>query len=142
MRRIEVGIAAGELGMLAVSLLAFWCFGLGSDAMGYALVFVWVLAPTASLATSFLAGFCRAWGNLGWLWPVACGFAVMLLPWATFGLANALRFGRLAAPEALMLALGLAVSFLGYGLGVGLRVARQRSCESDLCLLSLVCPAG
>lgn len=127
MKRIGIGIIAGELGMLALCLVVFWCAVSGADAMGYAILFTWLLMPAASFATSFVVGLRRVWGPRGILWPIACAVAVMLLPWLTFSLAYILHSGRFDSPDLSMLVWGLVVSFAGYGLGVAARSFRKKA---------------
>lgn len=44
------------LGIWAFSLIVFWFFTSGSDAMGYGIMFLWVLLPVTTLLISLLIG--------------------------------------------------------------------------------------
>lgn len=44
------------VGIWAVSLISFWWFPSGQDAMGYSIMFLWVLLPTATFISSLLIG--------------------------------------------------------------------------------------
>ena len=81
------------------SVAFFWLFTSGSDAMGYSLLFIWILSPLAIAVISFLMGRVRAWGAGVWIAPVALGLAYMMLPWATFSMGNTIMTGNVHAPD-------------------------------------------
>ncbi len=118
-------IALVYLAVWAGSVLVFWFFTDGSDAMGYSLMFLWVLLPVTAFALSLLTGGSGCWGRRKWLAAPAFGALYMLAEYATFGAANTAASGRLNAPEPALFAAGTAVSLLGIGLGC--LAARRKS---------------
>ena len=40
----------------AIAMIAFWFFTSGSDAMGYSLVYLWILLPVTTFIVSFIVG--------------------------------------------------------------------------------------
>lgn len=114
----------------ALSIAYFWLFTSGSDGAGYALVFVWLLNPAAILAVSLLIGWKQAWGRRVWAAPVILGGMYMLLPYATFTLANTLSFGSIHAPDAEMALFGALTSTLGLCLGRLFGWLRRRSLDA------------
>ena len=110
----------------ALSVGVFWILMSGADAMGYTLIFIYALNPAAILIASFLIGLKKAWGKRAWAAPVLCGILYMLLPYATFSLANTLAFGNIHAPQAEMAALGAALSAIGLCLGL---IVHRRSAK-------------
>ncbi len=124
-------LAAVCLGVWTVSLLAFWCFTSGSDAMGYSLLYLWLLLPVTIFTVSLAAGKNGCWGRLKWFAPPVFGLAYMLAQYATFQMANMLSTGILRTPEWGMFLAGALISLAGMGLGAGIRrlKARLRRCE-------------
>ncbi len=126
-RRFEGILSAVYLGIWAFALLVFWCLTDGSDAMGFSLVFLWIVLPVATFVVPLLIGKNNLWGRRKWWAAPVFGLMYLLAEYATFGLANmiASSFARLAAPEPGMLLVGGLISALG--LGVGSLVGRGRA---------------
>lgn len=99
-----------------LSVGVFWILIDGSDALGYGIIFVWLLNPAAAFVVSFLMGKGVSGGKV-LVAPVAFGLMCMLLPYLTFSLANTLSSGNLNAPEVEMFVVGAAMSALGLGFG-------------------------
>ncbi len=95
-----------------LSVAVFWMFAGGSDGMGFGLVFIWGLNPLAIALVSFLMGRVRSWGARVWAAPVVLGLLYMMLPWATFSLANTVSTGNVHAPDVGMALLGAFISLL------------------------------
>ncbi|MCC8182918.1 MAG: hypothetical protein LIO45_08125 [Clostridiales bacterium] len=115
----EVILSAVYLGIWAFALLVFWCFTDGSDAMGFSLVFLWIVLPVATFVISLLIGKNDLWDRRKWWAALIFGLMYLLAEYATFGLANMIAnsFSRLSAPEPGMLLVGGLISALGLGIG-------------------------
>lgn len=109
------------LGIWAFSLIVFWFFTSGSDAMGYGIMFLWVLLPVTTLLLSLLIGKNDFGGRRKWLVCIAFGIMYMLAEYATFRAANMAAFGRFLLPSFGMLPAGAVLSLLGLAIGSGLR---------------------
>ncbi|MEG2747664.1 MAG: hypothetical protein RR934_10400, partial [Gordonibacter sp.] len=75
-------VIATYLGIWAITLIVFWFFTRGSDAMGYALVFMWVVLPTTTFTLSLVIGKNNYWGKAKWVSPVVFGVMYMLAGYA------------------------------------------------------------
>lgn len=117
------------LAIWAFALLVFWCFTEGSDAMGYSLLYLWILLPTSTLVISILLGRARPFGAFTWALPLTFGWMHLLAEYATFSLANmiAIGFTRWNLPAFDYFLLGAAISLLGVGIGTLLHRRKQRS---------------
>ena len=114
-------ILLSYLAIWAFSLIVFWFFTGGSDAMGYCIMFLWVLLPVTTLILSLLIGKNDFGGRRKWLCCLAFGAMYMLAEYATFRAANMAAFGRLLPPSFGMFPAGAVISLLGLGIGSGLR---------------------
>ena len=54
-------LAAVYIGIWAAAVIAFWFLGSGSDAMGYSLVYLWILMPVTTFVVSLLIGKMITW---------------------------------------------------------------------------------
>ena len=59
------------LGIWAISLISFWFFSSASDAMGYSIMFLWVLLPVTTFIISLLIGMNDYWGKWKWFSAIA-----------------------------------------------------------------------
>lgn len=109
------------LGIWTFSLIVFWFFTSGSDAMGYSIMFLWVLLPVVTLIFSLLIGKNDFGGRWKWLVCIAFGIMYMLAEYATFSTANMVAFSKLNLPHFSMIPTGAVVSLIGLGIGSGLR---------------------
>lgn len=112
-------LLATYLGIWAFILIVFWFFISGSDAMGYSLVFLWIILPVATLAISLLIGKNNHLGRGKWLTPIAFGVMHMLAEYATFSVRNmiAIEFGRINIPHFELILIGAVFSVIGLGMG-------------------------
>ena len=112
-------LLATYLGIWAFALIVFWFFISGSDAMGYSLVFLWIILPVATLVISFLIGKNNHLGKGKWLTPIAFGVMHMLAEYATFSVRNmiAIEFARINVPHFELILIGAFFSFIGLGIG-------------------------
>lgn len=108
------------LAIWALSLIVFWLFTSGSDAMGFGIMFLWVLLPVTTFVISLLIGRNNYWGKWKWLSVIAFGIMYMLAEYATFSTANMVAFGKINMPELGMIPVGAIISLIGLGIGVGI----------------------
>lgn len=115
------------LAIWAISLIVFWFFTSGSDAMGYSIMFLWILLPVTTFIFSFMIGKNGYWGKCKWLSAVVFGFMYMLAEYATFSIANMVSFNKVNMPDYFMLVIGAIISAIGIGIGVGINRLKSRS---------------
>ena len=97
----------------------FWFFISGSDAMGYSLVFLWIILPVATLVISLLIGKNNHLGKGKWLTPIAFGVMHMLAEYATFSVRNMIEveFTKINVPHFELILIGAFFSVIGLGIG-------------------------
>ena len=103
----------------AFSLIVFWFFISGSDAMGFALLFLYILIPITTLVISLLIGKNNHWGKGKWLTPIAFGIMHMLAEYGTFSLKNMVQisFTRINPLNFELLLVGAFFSLIGLSIG-------------------------
>lgn len=129
MNKAQIAIITTELGIFAIAVLAFWAFTGKSDAIGYGILYIWVLMPLVSFVTSLVVGLLKIWGRYRALWPALCAILITLLPCVTFDAAHALHFGSLVAPNLTMLIGGCIVSYIGFAVGIVIRSIKKKTGE-------------
>lgn len=119
----QIILIATYLGIWAFALIEFWVFMSPTDALGYALVFFWMILPVATIVISFLIGKNNYFGELKWLLTIAFGFMHMLAGYATFSLKNMIArdFDVIHLPDFQMMLVGAFFSALGMGISVLIR---------------------
>lgn len=110
-------LIAAYLVIWATAILVFWFFTEGSDAMGYSLMFLWILLPAATFFFSAAMGRNRCWGRWSWLAPIPFGILYMLGEYATFSAANMAAFSKINPPHWEMIPIGGAISAAGLAIG-------------------------
>lgn len=100
-----------------ISLVVFWIFTSGSDAMGYSFMFLWILLPVTTFVISFLIGKHNYWGKWKWFCAIVLGIMYMLAEYATFRTANMIVFHKINTPDWSMIFIGGSVSVIGLGIG-------------------------
>lgn len=110
----------------AVALIAFWFFSSGSDALGYSLVYLWLLLPLTTFSVSVLIGKNNYWGCLKWLAAPIFGVMYMLAEYATFSMANMIAFDKFNLPQFNAIPIGAAFSAVGLGIGTAARYANAK----------------
>jgi len=113
------------LAIWAIALITFWFFTDGSDAMGYGVMFLWVLLPVTTFVLSLLIGRNGYWGKLKWLSTIIFGVMYMLAEYATFSAANMKAFGKINAPNFWMILIGAIISAIGLGIGIAIKQIQQ-----------------
>lgn len=131
-RLSTVILIATYLAIWAFALIVFWCFTTGSDAMGYSLLFFYIVLPVSTLVISTLLTKGGAFGRLRWLLPLGFGLMHLLAEYATFSLANMIYIGfaRINPPAWDYFLFGAIISLIGIGIGtllsrIGKRKKRQ-----------------
>lgn len=114
-------LAAVYLGVWAVSLISFWFFGRGSDAMGYSIMCLWILLPATTFILSLIIGKNDYWGQRKWLITIGFGLMYMLAEYGTFSAANMITFHKINLPEFIMIPAGTMISLIGMGIGTRIR---------------------
>ena len=119
-------LAAVYLGIWAAAVIAFWFLGSGSDAMGYSLVYLWILMPVTTFVVSLLIGKNDYMGEWKWISVIAFGIMYMLSEYATFSAANMAAFDKVNIPELGMIPAGAMISLIGMGIGMIIRKSRKK----------------
>lgn len=116
-RLSKIILIATYLSIWAFALIMFWFFISSSDAMGYSLVFLWIILPVATFVTSLLIGKNDYWGKRKWFATIAFAIMYMLAEYATFSTANMITFDKINAPSFEMFLGGAVISAIGLGIG-------------------------
>jgi transcriptional regulator with XRE-family HTH domain len=110
----------------AFSLIVFWLFTSGSDAMAYSLMFLWILLPVTTFIISLLIGKNNYWGKWKWSSALVFGVMYMLAEYGTFNIANMYAFDKVNLPRLEMLLIGDMISLIGLGIGTLIHKARNK----------------
>lgn len=108
------------LAVWSVSLIVFWFFVDGSDAMGYSIMFEVILLPVTTFVLSILIGKNNYWGKWKWLSVIILGIMYMLAHYASFGAAHMASEGSIDIPNFGLIPIGAFVALVGLGLGIGM----------------------
>lgn len=111
----------------ALSLIVFWFFMDPAGALGYSIMFLWILFPVTTFIVSLLIGRNNFWGKGKWLSAAAFGLMYMLADYATFKTANMVSNGIFRMPDFIMLFAGVIISVLGLGIGAVFYYSKNRS---------------
>lgn len=121
-------LLAVYLAIWAFSLLVFWCFTAPDGAMGYSLLFLYLLLPVAAFVVSLLLGCNGIVRRAKWKWllPLALGLMYMLAEYGTFSLSNMLfnEYSQFHLPHLTMLCKGML--YAAFGLALGLLASKKR----------------
>ena len=101
----------------ATAMIAFWVFTDDSGALGYSLMYLWIILPITTIVVSFVIGIKDYWGKGKWITIPVMGIMYMLAEYGTFSMANNVTFNKINPPEWGMLFAGVFISFLALGLG-------------------------
>ena len=101
----------------AISIIVFWFFTSGSDAMGYSLMFLWILLPVTTFVVSLFIGRNNYWGKRKWISSLVLGVMYMLAEYATFQSSNMIAFDKINAPRWEMILSGGIISIIGLCIG-------------------------
>ena len=122
-RLSKVILIAAYLLIWAFAIITFWLFTSGSDAMGFSLVFLWIILPVTTFVLSIVIGRNDYLGKWKWFSSLTFGVMYMLAEYATFRTANMVTFHKLNPPSWGMLLAGAVISVIG--LGIGLAAGRR-----------------
>lgn len=114
------------LGIWAVSLIAFWFFIDGSDAMAYSIIFLWIPLPVTTFIISLLIGKNNCFGSWKWMYSIVFGIMYMLAEYATFSAANMSAGNKINMPDVEMLIAGVVISLFGVGIGTAVNYFQNR----------------
>ncbi|WP_243166021.1 helix-turn-helix domain-containing protein [Anaerofilum hominis] len=120
-RKAKITFISVYLAIWAFAIIVFWFFTSGSDAMGYSLMFLWVLLPVSTFTFSLMIGRNNYWGNQKWVSSIVFGIMYMLAEYATFNAANMTAFNKFNMPRFGMLAGGAVMSAAGIAIGRAVR---------------------
>ena len=101
----------------AIAMIVFWFFTSGSDAMGYSLMFLWIILPVTTFIVSVVIGKNNFWGKGKWAFTIFFGAMYMLAEYGTFKMANNIAFNKLNAPDLGMIVAGAIISAIGMLVG-------------------------
>ena len=101
----------------ALAMIAFWFFTSGSDAMGYSLMYLWIILPVTTFVESVLIGKHDFWGKGKWGSTLFFGLMYMLAEYGTFKMANNIAANKINAPDWGMIVVGAIISAIGILLG-------------------------
>ncbi|MCD7844141.1 MAG: helix-turn-helix domain-containing protein [Clostridiales bacterium] len=120
-RKAKITFISVYLAIWAFAIIVFWFFTSGSDAMGYSLMFIWILLPVSTFILSVIIGRNDYWGNQKWASAVVFGIMYMLAEYATFNAANMAAFNKFNMPRFGMIVGGAVISVIGIAIGCALR---------------------
>lgn len=131
-RLSKIILLSAYLIIWAAAEIVFWFFTSGSDAMGYSIMFLWVLLPVTTFIVSLFIGKNNYWGKAKWAFALFFGIMFMLVPYSTFSAANMVAFHKFMWPNFAVLPVGAAISLAGLGAGTLLRnILRKRKTEEN-----------
>lgn len=96
-----------------VSMLVFWVFKGGIDAMGYSLMFLWIIIPVTTFTVSVIIGKNNFWGIKKWTFTFPFGVMYMLAEYGTFSMANNIAFNKINELEWDLAVAGAIISAIG-----------------------------
>ena len=115
--RNKIIIILSYLLIWSLAMIVFWFFTSGSDAMGYSLMFLWIILPVTTFVESVLIGKNDFFGKGKWGFSLFFGLMYMLAEYGTFKMANNIAFNKLNAPDFGMIVAGVIISAIGILLG-------------------------
>ena len=116
----------------AVAMIVFWFFTSGSDAMGYSLMFLWIILPVTTFVVSIVIGKNDFWEKGKWAFTLFFGVMYMLAEYGTFKMANNIAFDKLNAPDWGMIVGGAIISAIGMLIGSLFNKKRNKQKKQDL----------
>ena len=116
----------------AVAMIVFWFFTSGSDAMGYSLMFLWIILPVTTFVVSIVIGKNDFWEKGKWAFTLFFGVMYMLAEYGTFKMANNIAFDKLNAPDWGMIVVGAIISAIGMLIGSLFNKKRNKQKKQDI----------
>jgi transcriptional regulator with XRE-family HTH domain len=96
------------------------------DAMGYALLVIYFVLPISTLLVSIFIGKDEGWSNAKWLMLLFFGVMFMLVPYATYSLANTFTTGTIHFPDIGVMLPGIIFSAIGITIGTLVKELKAR----------------
>ena len=115
--RNKIIIILSYLLIWPLAMIVFWFFTSGSDAMGYSLMYLWIILPVTTFVESVLLGKNDIFGKGKWGFTLYFSVMYMLAEYGTFKMANNIAFNKLNAPDFGMIVAGVIISAIGILLG-------------------------
>ena len=115
--RNKIIIILSYLLIWPLAMIVFWFFTSGSDAMGYSLMYLWIILPVTTFVEFVLIGKNDIFGKGKWGFTLYFGVMYMLAEYGTFKMANNIAFNKLNAPDFGMIVAGVIISAIGILLG-------------------------
>ena len=115
--RNKIIIILSYLLIWALAMIVFWFFTSGSDAMGYSLMYLWIILPVTTFVESVLIGKKDVCGKGKWGATLCFGLMYMLAEYGTFKMANNIAVNKINAPDLGMIVAGAIISAIGILLG-------------------------
>ena len=109
----KVIIILSYLLIWALAMIVFWFFTSGSDAMGYSLMYLWIILPVTTFVESVLIGKNNFWGKGKWGCTLFFGLMYLLAEYGTFKMANNIATNKINAPDWGMIVVGAIISAIG-----------------------------
>ena len=116
----------------AIAMIVFWFFTSGSDAMGYSLMFLWIILPVTTFVVSIVIGKNDFWEKGKWAFTLFFGVMYMLAEYGTFKMANNIAFDKLNAPDWGMIVVGAIISAIGMLIGSLFNKKRNKQKKQDI----------
>ncbi len=115
--RNKIIIILSYLLIWSLAMIVFWFFTSGSDAMGYSLMYLWIILPVTTFVESVLIGKNDFLGKGKWGFSLFFGLMYMLAEYGTFKMANNIAVNKINAPDGGMIVAGVIISAIGILLG-------------------------
>ena len=115
--RNKIIIILSYLLIWALAMIVFCFFTSGSDAMGYSLMYLWVILPVTTFVESVLIGKNDFFGKEKWGFAFFFGVMYMLAEYGTFKMANNIAVNKINVPDFGMIVAGAIISAIGILLG-------------------------
>ena len=116
--RIKHSLILKYLGIWVFALVFFWWIMDPGDALGYSILFLWIIFPITTFVVSLSVGKKEYSPWKKWLLPLILGFMYMLSDYLTFKTANMLAFDKFNAPGMEYFVAGVIISVIGLILGI------------------------
>ncbi len=123
--RDEIILSIVYMTIWGISVSVYWYFTDNSDAMGYSLIFLWIIIPCTTFLASIIIGKNNYFGRYKWISVVVLGIMYMLIEFTTFSTSNMRSFDKINLPRFDMILIGGLISFLGIFTGTVIRKKKR-----------------
>lgn len=110
----------------SIDIMVFWLFTSDVAAMGYSIIYFFIIIPMTIFIISLLISRSNYWGKGKWLASIIFGIMYMLAEYATFSAANMTAFNKINPPNFAMIPMGIIISLIGLGIGHLLYYCKSR----------------